>query len=188
LVSSITCSDSICPVTRIRSWPSVCRVDSEMDAMRIRLKTRILVALIALGIFLAFVVFYGNYARTRGVIGVTEDTPANNVRVLLTAMVAYEAQYHSLPPSLSSLGPPSTGQEANRDAANLIDSRLALGSKNGYVFHYVPNALSGSFSITADPSGNGSPSFHYFSDQTGIVRFESGHAASASSQRYQGDN
>lgn len=157
--------------------------------MRIRLKTHILGALIALGIFLAFVVFYGNYARTRGVIGVTEDTPANNVRVLLFAVVAYEAKYNSLPPSLSSLGPPSTGKEANRDAANLIDSRLALGSKNGYVFHYVPNALSESFSITADPSGNGSPaSFHYFSDQTGIVRVQSGHAASASSQRYQGDN
>jgi hypothetical protein len=157
--------------------------------MRIRLKTRILVALIALGIFLAFVVFYGNYARTHGVIGVTEDTPANNVRGLLTAVVAYEAQYNSLPPSLSSLGPPSTGQEGNRDAANLIESRLALGNKNGYVFHYVPNALSGSFFITADPSSNDSPaSFHYFSDQTGIVRVESGHAASASSQRYQGDN
>ena len=157
--------------------------------MRIRLKTRMLVALIALGVFLAFVVFCGNHARTHGVIGVTEDTPANNVRVLLAAVVAYEAKYNSLPPSLSSLGPPSTGKEANRDAANLIDSRLALGSKNSYVFHYVPNALSESFLITADPSGNGSPvSFHYFSDQTGIVRVESGHAAGSSSQRYQGDN
>jgi hypothetical protein len=155
--------------------------------MRIRLKTQILVASTALVVFLAFVVFYGNYARTHGVIGVTEDSPANNVRVLLAAVVAYETKYNSLPPSLSSLGPPSTGKEANRDAANLIDSRLALGSKNGYVFHFVPSALSESFSITADP--NGSPaSLHYFSDQTGIVRVESAHAASASSQRYHGDN
>src|SRR5216683_3618349 len=45
------------------------------------------------------------------------------------------------------LGPPSMGKEASRDAANLIDSRLALGTKNGYVFHYVPNALSESFLI-----------------------------------------
>ena len=169
--------------------PSVCCVDSEMDPMRIRLKTRVLVALIALGIFLVFVVLYGNYARTQGVIGVTEDTPANNVRVLLAAVAAYEAKYSSLPPSLSSLGPPSTGRVANHDAANLIDSRLALGSKNGYVYHYVPNALSESFFITADPSGNGSPaSFHYFSDRTGIVRVESGRAPNASSQRYQEDN
>jgi hypothetical protein len=153
------------------------------------LKTRILVALIPLGIVLAFVVLYGNYARTHGVIGVTEDTPANNVRVLLAAVAAYEAKYNSLPSSLSSLGPPSTGKEANHDAANLIDLRLALGSKNGYVYHYVPNALSESFIISADPSGNGSaPSFHYFSDQTAIVRVESGRAAGASSQRYQGDN
>jgi len=157
--------------------------------MRIQIKTRILVALAALVIFLASAIFYSNYARKHDVIGVTEDTPANNVRVLLTAVIAYEAKYKSLPPSLYSLGPPSMGKEASRDAANLIDSRLALGSKNGYVFHYVPNALSESFFISADPSGNDSPaSFHYFSDQTGIVRVESGHAATGSSQRYQGDN
>jgi hypothetical protein len=158
------------------------------DSMRIRFKTLILVALIALGI-LAFVVFYGNYAIRSRVICLTGDHPARNVRVLVSAIIAYEAEYNSHPPSLSSLGPPSTGKAPSRDAADLIDSRLALGNKNGYVFHYVPNALSESFSITADPSGNGSPaSLHYFSDQTGVVRVESGHAATGSSQRYQGDN
>ena len=157
--------------------------------MRTQFTTRILVAVVASGIFLASAVFYSSYARKHGVIGVTEDTPANNVRVLLTAVVAYEAEYNSLPPSLASLGPPSTGKEANRPAANLIDSRLASGSKNGYVFHYVPNAKSASFFITANPIGNGSlASLHYFSDHTGIVRVESGHAASRSSQPYLGDN
>ena len=157
--------------------------------MRIQTKTRILGALVALGIFVASAIFYSNFARTHGVIGVTEDTPANNVRVLLTAVIAYEAKYNSLPPTLFSLGPPSKGKEAGPDAANFIDSLLALGSKNGYVFHYVPNALSESFFITADPSGNGSPAtFHYCSDQTGVVRVETGRAATGSSRQYQGDN
>jgi len=112
--------------------------------------------------------------------------PSNNVRVLLISVFDYETEYNSLPPSLSSLGPPSTGNEASRDAYNMIDSRLASGNKNGYVYRYVPNARSKSFFITADPSGNGSPSpLHYFSDQTGVVRFESGQAATGSSLPYQ---
>jgi len=119
----------------------------------------------------------------------TEDTPANNIRGLLFSVVAYETEYNALPPSLSSLGPPSTGKEANRDAYNQIDSRLASGSKNGYVYHYVPNPQSKSFFITADPSGKSSTSpLHYFSDQTGVIRFESGKAAAGSSHPYEKDN
>lgn len=157
--------------------------------MRTQLTTRILLAAVVLGIFFASAVFYSSYARKHGVIGITEDTPANNVRVLFAAVVSYQAEYNSLPPSLSSLGPPSAGKEASRDSANLIDSRLASGSKNGYVFHYVPNAQHESFLVTADPSGTDAPaSFHYFSDHTGVVRVELGHAASGSSRPYLGDN
>lgn len=138
---------------------------------------------------MAYAIFYLIYDTKRGIVGVTEDTPANNINVLLISVVAYETEYNTLPPSLSSLGPPSTGKEANRDAYNVIDSRLASGNKNGYVYRYVPNAQSKSFFITADPSGNGSPSpLHYFSDQTGVVRFESGKAAAGSSHRYEKDN
>ena len=79
--------------------------------MRIQIKTRILVALAALVIFSASAIFYSNYARKHGVIGVTEDTPANNVRVLLTAAIAYEAKYNSLPPSLSSWVPLPWGKK-----------------------------------------------------------------------------
>jgi hypothetical protein len=161
----------------------------KVNPMRIQRPTRILAIVVASGIFLASAVFYLIYDTKRGIVGVTEDTPAGNVRVFLFAVAAYETEYNTLPPSLSSFGPPSTGKEANRDADNFIDSRLASGSKNGYVYHYVLNAQSKSFFITADPSGNGSPaSLHYFSDQTGVVRFESGHAATGSSQPYKRDN
>jgi len=155
--------------------------------MRIQLTTRILAIVVASGIFLASAVFYLIYDTKRSIVGVTEDTPAGNIRSLLISVVAYETEYNMLPPSLSSLAPPPTGKEANRDAYNVIDSRLASGNKNGYVYRYEPNAQSKSFFITADPSGNGSP-LHYFSDQTGVVRVESGHSATGSSQPYHGDN
>ena len=115
-----------------------------------------------------------------GPIGVTEDTPASSVRVLLTAVTAYEQQYNALPLTLSSLGPSPSGQ-ATRDAANLIDARLASGNKSGYLFRYVPNAASKSFFIAADP-GDGNASIHFFADQTGVLRVESGYAASEASQ------
>jgi len=157
--------------------------------MRIQPTTRILAIVVASSIFLASAVFYLIYDTKRGIVGVTEDTPAHNIRVLLFSVGAYETEYNTLPPSLSSLGPPSTGKEANRDAFNFIDSRLASGNKNGYVYHYAPNAQSKSFFITADPISNGShTSLHYFSDQTAVVRFESGKAATGSSHPYEKDN
>lgn len=159
-----------------------------MKRMRSRVKTGILLAAIALAALLVSGVLYSNHTRKNGFIGVTEDTPAFNVRVLLTALSSYEAEYNSLPPNLSSLGSPSAGKQVSREAANLIDPHLALGTKNGYVYHYVPNTASQSFIITADPSDNGSPSaLHYFSDHTAVVRVESGRAATAASQPYQGE-
>lgn len=156
--------------------------------MRSHIKTAILLAVAALAALFVSGVLYSNYARKHGFVGVTEDTPAFNIRVLLTAVLAYEAKYNSLPPNLYSLGPPSAEKQVSGEAANLIDSRLALGSKNGYVYHYVPNGPSETFIITADPTGHGSPTaYHYFSDQTGVVRVEAGHAATAASQQYQGE-
>ena len=123
------------------------------------------------------------FPNNNGVIGVTEETPAGNMRVLLVAVLEYESAYSSLPPSLSSLGPPSAGQPVSGKAANLLDSHLALGKKNGYVYRYVPSASSKSFIITADPSGNSSSTaLHYFSDQTAVVRVESGRTATVASQ------
>jgi hypothetical protein len=171
------------PVTRLtRSWPF--RDDILIaGAMINRARTRILLTTIVVSVLFASAVVYSNYTRRNGIIGVTEDTPAFNVRVLLTAVVEYKVRYNSLPPSLPLLGPPSAGKQVNGDAANLIDPCLALRNKNGYVFHYQPNASSDSFTITADPSGDRSP-FHYFSDQTGVVRVESGRAATVASQPY----
>ena len=145
--------------------------------------------MVGLCVLLAASVLYSNLARRRGITGVKEETPANNVRTLLMAALAYQATYKMLPPTLSSLGPPPGGQQESATNAGLIDARLASGTKNSYVYRYIPTAGSQSerfesFTITADPIGTESPDRpHYFSDQTAVVRVETGRAATVASPR-----
>lgn len=63
-----------------------------------------------------------------------------NVRYLITYQVGFSQD-------LKSLGPPPAGSQPSALNADLIDSVLASGIKNGYTFVYVP----------LDPGGTGSP-------------------------------
>jgi type IV pilus assembly protein PilA len=63
-----------------------------------------------------------------------------NVRYLLTYQQGFSQD-------LKTLGPPPSGQQPSPTAADLIDSVLASGIKNGYSFVYTP----------LDPGGTGSP-------------------------------
>jgi hypothetical protein len=156
--------------------------------MRNQVKTGIFLGVAAVAAISILGPVYSNYARNRGIVGVTEETPAFDVRVLMTAIMEYEEKYHSIPESLAYLGPPPAGKQVSGEAANLIDVRLAEGSKNGYEYHYVPSGESGRFIVTADPTTEGDPTTnHYFIDQTGILRAESGHAATFASRKYQGN-
>jgi hypothetical protein len=75
------------------------------------------------------------------------------------------------------------------DNANLIDrvSATRNPSRNGYVFHYEPGAPDAmgkvtSYTITADPIQQNTTGIrHFFLDESGVIRVESGHAASAES-------
>jgi hypothetical protein len=134
---------------------------------------------------LAASVLYSNLTRKRGIVCATEETPASNVRLLLTAVFSYQAGYKVFPPALSSLGPPAKGQQESGARGGFIGVLLASGTKNGYVYRYIPTAgrqtgRIDSFTITADPINAESPDQpHYFSDQTGVVRVESGRTAAA---------
>jgi len=133
-------------------------------------------------------VSYSNLASKRAIVGVTEDTPANNMRTLLLSLASYEIEYKRLPPSLSVLGPPPAGKGTSPEAAGFIDSRLASGTKNDYLYRYIPaDSKSNSFTITADPIRSSKQS-HYFADQTAVIRVESGHSAAATSTPYAADN
>jgi len=66
----------------------------------------------------------------------TERGAFEALRAIADAVEAYRRKFARLPDSLANLGPPLHGP-ANADAAELLDSDLATGMKNGYAFRYV---------------------------------------------------
>jgi hypothetical protein len=85
------------------------------------------------------------------------------------------------------LGPPAGGGASSAAAADLIDSVFASGSKSGYTFTYVAAAAVGgviySYTVNADPITPGTSGQRYFfTDQTGVVRFNVSAKASVTDQ------
>ena len=107
-----------------------------------------------------------------------------SLRTINTAEVAYDGTYRTgYSPSLSSLGPPPAGTNHSLTAAEMIDSILAgkgnASEKSGYRFVYKPGPPDAqgrivSYSITASPIQPGvTGSIWYFTDQSGMIRFNS---------------
>ena len=64
--------------------------------------------------------------------------------------------------------------------ANLIDSVLGSGTKDGY--SYVASGSANTFSVTAAPVSVGSTGTRYFfSNESGVIRYNTGGAATATS-------
>ena len=66
----------------------------------------------------------------------TEKEALESLKDIATAVDSYRNKYLHLPESLANLAP-STRGKASLEAAGLLDSDLAKGSKNGYAFRYV---------------------------------------------------
>jgi hypothetical protein len=106
---------------------------------------------------------------------------------LVTAMEMYKLGYKSYPPLLSALGgnPEAYAKGATPTASCLIDDVLASGEKSGYRIRYkaIDTLSTGhfdAFTINADPLAPERPEQrHYFTDETGVVRVETGRPASA---------
>ena len=123
----------------------------------------------------------------RSVRGANEAIAVGSLRTLNVAAISYYSTYdHGYPPALENLGPPSAGRE-NEKRANLIDPTLATGTKSGYLFVYRAVRLKGStypleYTISADPAVAGTTGMrHFFTDQTGVIRFERDRTATANS-------
>jgi len=80
------------------------------------------------------------------------------------------------------------GNQRSKNSAGLIDSMLAGGTKSGYRFTYAagsddPKSGITSYTIHADPIKPGSTGeSYYFTDQTGIIRQQTGRPADGDSQ------
>lgn len=69
-------------------------------------------------------------------VGPNEQRALQTLKSLSTAIENYRKTFFKLPDSLAVLGPPLHGAP-NGQAANLVDSDVANGMKDGYTFRYV---------------------------------------------------
>ena len=123
-----------------------------------------------------------NLLRSR--IAANEASAVGSLRTINTGEVTYSSTYPAIGfcnlASLGGAGGVSTG-------AGLIDSVLAAGTKSGYSFTAV--AAGGTPNVTYD--GHGDPQSaqtgqrHFFSDQSGVIRYDTSVAATASSNPLQ---
>jgi len=92
-------------------------------------------------------------------IGPNEQAALQALKNLAAALESYRRTFTRLPDSIAMLGPPLHGAP-NSQAANLVDSDLANGMKNGYAFRYVLTTASTSgaqarYELAAMPASYG---------------------------------
>jgi type IV pilus assembly protein PilA len=124
----------------------------------------------------------------RAKMAANEASSVGSLRTYSMAITSYaeECPNQGYPASTVNLGPGA----GNCDGANLVDRALAgpMPSKSGYVFHYEPGAPDAagkvmSYTITADPIQENTTGIrHFFLDESGVIRTESGRAASVESK------
>ena len=116
-----------------------------------------------------------NLLRSR--IAANEASAVGSVRTLNTAEVTYASTYPNLGfVALASLG----GAGGASSAAGLLDNVLASGAKSGYNFTVTPSGGTPNtqYTTNGDPQSAQTGQRHFFSDQSGVIRFNvSGSAA-----------
>ncbi len=113
-----------------------------------------------------------------------EASAVGSLRTINTAQVTYFAEYptRGYSATLAQLGPPASNLQPGPEAAFFIDSVLASGQKSGYRFTYVAgpadeHGLIMAYTVRADPLAPESGERSFFTDETGVIRFENGKPA-----------
>ena len=117
-----------------------------------------------------------NLLRSR--IAANEASAVGSIRTINTSEVTYASTYPQVGfADLASLG----GAGGSSSGAGLIDSVLASGTKSGYVFSV--NNLTGTpvttYDVHGDPQNSQTGQRHFFSDQSGVIRFNVSAVATA---------
>ena len=100
-----------------------------------------------------------------------EASAISAIRNVVTSQITYSATVGS--------GSYATAL-SDLETASLIDSVLGSGTKDGYTF--TSSGGSNTFTVTAAPVTAGSTGTRYFfSDESGVIRYATGGAATASS-------
>jgi type IV pilus assembly protein PilA len=97
-----------------------------------------------------------------------ETAAIQALKAIHTAQVQYSSQYGRFAATLTELGPPTTGA-TSAAAADILQSDLASGEKQGYKFTMTANG--GGYQISAVPDTFGvTGSRTFYSDQTMTIR------------------
>jgi len=120
-----------------------------------------------------------NLLRSR--IAANEASAVGSIRTINTSEVTYASTYpnvgFALLPALGGTGGSSAG-------AGLVDSVLAAGTKSGYVFAVTTGGATGTgpattYTVNGDPQNSQTGQRHFYSDQSGVIRFNVSAAATA---------
>ena len=127
-----------------------------------------------------------NLLRSR--IAANEASAVGSIRTINTSEVTYASTYPNIGfAPLANLG----GAGGSAAGAGLLDSVLSAGTKSGYVFTtptagITPSSCGTStnpacttYTVTGDPQNSQTGQRHFFSDQSGVIRFNTSTAASA---------
>lgn len=128
-----------------------------------------------------------NLLRSR--IAANEASAVGSIRTINTAEVTYSTSYPDCGfTDLTSLG----GSGGNTTGAGLIDSVLAGGQKSGYSFAATPSGGSGTcgggsatpnstYTVVGGPQSAQTGQRYFFSDQSGVIRYNTSGPATATS-------
>ena len=120
----------------------------------------------------------------RSKISANEASAVASLRTLNSSCNIYSSTYSiGFPLALNYMG---SATPASLTAAGLVDSQLAGGIKSGYTFTYVSGAPNAgqvrTYTISASPTvPNMTGQRYFFTDQTGLIRQNSGAVATSSS-------
>ena len=128
-----------------------------------------------------------NLLRSR--IAANEASAVGSNRTINTAQVTYASTYptQGFAAALSNLGPDSSGNGGTSTNAGLVDSVLGCATspckKSGYQFQVTGTGSTTPVSVYAvngDPQNAQTGQRHFFSDQSGVIRYNVSQQASAS--------
>ena len=109
-----------------------------------------------------------------------EVSAIGTLKMLNMACAEYSTTFTQYPAALSDLQK-GAGGGLSSTAADLIDSSLASGTKDGYVFTYVRGDGGMGYTLTAHPAKTHQTEARYFyTDQSGTIRFAIGQDADVS--------
>jgi hypothetical protein len=109
-----------------------------------------------------------------------EGSAIGTLKMVNMACTEYSGTFGQYPWALSDLQKSANGGLSST-AADLIDSSLASGTKDGYVFTYVRGEGGTGYTLSAHPEkAHQTEARYFFTDQSGVLRFAIGQDADVS--------